>query len=401
VDRGLARVYVQQRNTSDDLKCDYADPLTAIQNPTAKPVTVEDLEAFLNPACNPWVAYTLAKEKVSARVAADRAYQMEMLQWGRGFLPVTDNAQDPGLEKVLTPASVVQESYQQLLGSSVRQLESANDIGQMIGALYAGVTTQIISDNKGLAGISRSSSGQPSYLEQIARESSQGVVGAAVNAALKVLNSTREVESTYLGTMNSIAANLTQTINQLRSAEMKCWDLMVPKAKAFAARPVCRDTSNGDGTSSQQCDPGYVLDDKKIAISTSSRAFSQPVIDSQITPLAGVAVQNVQSAQKALSLIDQLIAGVTNTTSLNAQRLALQQLDSLVAQKALHTQYDTVRASQQYQDVVTAMTNLLTDSVKAWGDSTDTNIGWCNVNNEAMVKIWAERWMKIPRQNAS
>ena len=126
------------------------------------------------PQCNPLGAANMFYDQASARASRAEAYNQEQRTLGRGIYAITDNPDDPLRQTILTPASVVQGSFQELLGSPVRQLESANDIGQMIGALFSGATTQIITDNKGLAGLTRSVGGQPSYLDQVAKETPQG-----------------------------------------------------------------------------------------------------------------------------------------------------------------------------------------------------------------------------------
>jgi len=376
----LARnIQMQMQKPESALTCPIAQRnLTAMTaGPAGGPFSMSDFENLGNPVCNAFGVYNeIQQDVLNPRLSEAVAYNQEQRITGRGFYDVTENADNPLQQKTLTPASVVQESFQQILGSPVRQLESANNIGQMIGALFAGITTQITTDNRGLAGIMRSVAGQPSYLDQVAKESSQGVLGAATNVALSVLNGVRQAEISYLASMNSIAATLTSTIAQLRATEAKCWDLIIPKAQDYAAQN------------------GFTLDQNKIKTATSSMAFSQQIIDSQITPLATQTVANVKASQQALTIIDRLISGVTNTASLDAQRISLQQLDTLVAQKALHTQYDATAAAQRQKDTQQAMSGLVTDTAQAWGDSPDPNIGWCNINNAAIVQQWAERWKK-------
>ncbi|MBI4080001.1 hypothetical protein HY414_02130 [Candidatus Kaiserbacteria bacterium] len=395
----IARVYRAGREPETQLECGYEGNVEEALKGNVKgqegeiPNVLDALTVLTDPACNPIGAYSLLARISNDRMTeAVRDWEITIAE-GRGFYPLTDNAEDPLKERILTPASVVQESFQQILGSPVRQLESANDIGQMVGALYAGLTTHIISDSRGLSGITQSVAGQPSYLEQVAKESSQGVIGAAVNAALTVLNASREIEGRYLAAMEAIAANLTQSINQIRSTERSCWSLIVPKAEAYAARGTCTIIDQTTNPPTEQCTP-IPLDPVKINTSTSSLAFSQQVIDSQITPLANAALTNVQNSKRALGLIDQLIASVTNTASLNAQRIALQQLDTLVAQRALHTKFDAENAAKQRDDVQGAMATLVQDTAKAWGDSPDPSTGWCNVNNADIPRLWAERWKK-------
>ena len=104
-----------------------------------------------------------------------------------------------------------------------------------------------------------------------------------------------------------------------------------------------------------------------------------------------------------MSAVDKLILDVTNSADPNAQSTALQQLDALVAQKVLPSQYDLKEAEQKLQDVNNSISNLVTDTIKAWGDSKDPNVGWCNVSNAGndsdgnpttpqVVQMWANKW---------
>ena len=116
--------------------------------------------------------------------------------------------------------------------------------------------------------------------------------------------------------------------------------------------------------------------------------------------MASSTLTNIGVSQNALRLIDQLIAGVTNTTSLDAQRISLQQLDSLVAQKLLHIKPDLDGANgviKQLDSVQSAMLGsdgFVTNTIKQWADSPDPSVGWCNVKNPAVLQGWKDRWKK-------
>lgn len=378
----IARGYQTGRSPEKQLECSYKGNVEEVLkgNVSSKegqiPNMLDALTVLTDPACNPMGAYMIVAKISTDRVTEAVRDWETAIDEGRGFYPKTDDAQDPLKEKILTPASVVQESYQQILGSPVRQLEQANDIGQIVGALFAGVTTQALTDSRGLAGLGQSVGGRPAYLDQVSKESSQGVIGAAVNAALSHLNSARQLEGRLLAAWNKIAEKLTQTTNGLRGIERQCWDLIVPRAQSYASQN------------------NITLDPAKIRQATSSLAFSQQRIDNDIRPLAEAALTNIQSAQTAVGLIDSLIAGVTNTTSIAAQRLALEQLDSLVAQGKLHSPNDVTRTEQQRDEVILATDTLLNDTRVAWGDDPNPSVGWCNINNPDVPRLWAEQWKK-------
>ncbi len=371
--------YTTTRAPQSVLTCPYQGDLQAAYQGTPSGSIWDALSAFQNPACNSAGATMLFNNLAQSAIgSALQTWQTE-LNWGQGFYPVTDASGN-----IITPPAVVNQSFQQILQSPVQQLQSANDIGQMIGAIYAGVTTQVVSDSQGLAGLSQSVGGQPSYLDQVVAESAAGVRNAAANVALSILGAAQQVEQQYFQAVSSIASALTQAIGQLRSAENQCWNLIIPK--------VCTSTLSSTNTCTGA--GGITL---KIATST---AFSQAIISAQITPLATTTVANVQASQKALALIASLIAGVTNTTSLDAQRVSLQQLDSVVANHQLHTQPDLQNATQQLANVQDSMTTLVQNAVNDWADGTPTGAafnasnttGWCNVNSQTTLDEWTAAW---------
>ncbi|RJQ34924.1 hypothetical protein C4556_01435 [Candidatus Parcubacteria bacterium] len=351
------------------LTCPYSGDIRAVWENRSGDI-LNGLLALSNPACNPLGATILAQYQADTKDAAAVDEMAFRLTTAQGFYGIEEFNPETGRYETRTPGSVVSGNLQQLLQSGFRQLENATEIDQMVGALFSGLSTQAISDSRGLIGLLQPSLGQPSYLDQMAREASQGLRDSAINAALQILSAARQVETTYFNAMNAIASNLTQTINQLRSAETSCWALVVPAAQAYA---------NQNGF--------------QITAATTTTA-SQQIIDSQISPLATTTVSNIARSQQALELINRLIAGITNTSSIESQRLALQQLDSLVAQGLLHNQYDAQQATQRREDVQTAMATLVEDTIVAWADSPDTNVGWCNVNNPEIGMIWAERWRR-------
>jgi hypothetical protein len=234
--------------------------------------------------------------------------------------------------------------------------------------------------------LTQSFGGQPSYLDQVAAESSQGVRNAAANAAIQILSAARQVEAQYFQAVNGIASVLTQTIAQLRSAENQCWNLITQR--------VC--TGNPPGADNVCTDSGGA----RFRIATST-AFSQPIVNSQITPLANAALASINASRRALSLIDGIIQGITNTQSLDAQRIALQQLDALVYQHALHIQPDLANVTTQYTNVQSTMSTLVQNTVQSWADgapsgsvSPSNPAGWCNVNNPGVVNAWKSAWQQ-------
>jgi hypothetical protein len=344
-----------------------------------------------NPACTPRGLMIQSTALASEKALQQASTQFTTWNWGNGFYDQkTVDQTDPSKSQTVTPAITVQQSFQTALDAPQTQLNNANDIGQINSPLMNAVQSQVVSDINGLSGLIQPQNGQPSYLDRMTAEASSGLRDSALNAAIQILNAARQVEGGFHDAKAAVADALLSTINSLRSYENQCWNLIIPKAQDYAKQYPCYGQSVTTNTNGQpSCTPTPF--DLVIATST---AFSQQVIDSQIAPVATQVAGDVKSSEKALQALNQLIAGVTNTNSLTAQRTALEQLDTLTSQKVLHNQYDLTAAQKQQQDAQTALTSLLDDTKKAWADSTDPNVGWCNINNTNIIKYWAERWRK-------
>jgi len=323
----------------------------------------------IQPQNNPLGIEASYYASIQRAIAEDDRNTRQMLDWGNGVFPLTDNAEDPLAERVLTPGYIIAQSVGQVISSGFRQLETANEIDQVVANLFGGLTTQLVADTRGLIGLTQSLNGQPSYLDRMTAQTSASVRQQATNAALAVIGAARQIELTYRQAKEGIATALTNAIQQLRSAEAQCWNLIIPAVQTYAQ-------ANGNPT---------------LNIATSTQ-FSQQVVDSQIAPLATSTINNIRTSDAAIALLNQLIASVSGTASQAAQQQALLRLDTMVANRQLHTAADATNALTQRDNVVSAVSTLVTDTIKGWGDSTDPNVGWCNINNTAVIERWFNAW---------
>lgn len=345
-----------------------------------------------NAACNSYGAYSLANNAIMSAAASKWDNKLTQLEWGNGNYPITTIDPATGEEIVVTPGSIVGANALQAIQTGFTQLQNANDIDQMVGALFAGITTQVVADQSGLAGLTQRNGSQPSYLDRVVSESAAGLRNSAANAALQILAATKQIEQGFLSAMNGIAQKLLDTIANLRAKENACWNLIIDKVCTAApdgtgkctAKPESCTTDPTTGT--QTCPQAQTL---KVATTTTA---SQAVISARVAPLATSTQTNINASQQALTLINQLITNVSNTADISAQRVALQQLDNLVAQRALHNQYDLQNALKTRDDIVAQMDTLISDTAQQWGDSTDVNVGWCNVNNPSVITYWKNKW---------
>lgn len=386
VGRAIARNYSATLNKpTNGLDCDYSGDL---KNDVQKNQFSWDLWRNLaNPACNPYYAYQLADQYVADVATADVAEMMEKLGWGDGLYDVV-TYNEFGDPLTVTPATLVNGNIQYALQSGFRQQESANDIDQMVGALFGGMSAQIIGDARGLAGLIQPTGSRGSYLDQVVREANVGVRQAAANAALQILSSKRTIERQFNEVMKRIANILSNAISGLRSRERQCWELVINAVCVAApdANKKCTAVDLSSDESDESTSSGI-----RLQVATSTQ-FSQPIINARIASLASSTVSNISSSDRAIELIDRLIAGVSNSSSLDAQRVALQQLDTLVAQRSLHSEADVTAAQTTLETITSQMETLLTDTVTDWTTNPNPDIGWCKIDNNAVKQKWIDEW---------
>jgi len=398
VKTSLASGYAQAVQQPDAvLNCNISD-LKDFENGVASAFNWTDFNtAIFNPACNAVGAAQLASDQLYGNIANAIANNMTELQWGQGFYPVVDQNGN-----VVTPASVVENQEQQALQAGLYKTENANSIGQLVGALFAGIGAQAVSGMQGLAGITQSIGNQPSYLDQVVSQASAAVQQDATNAAITTINGVSATLSAYINALNTSASTLIDTSDSLRNTESQCWDNIIEDvctAGSFTytnGSPTCTEVTSSSSTT------GATL---HIATST---AFSNAVIQSQLTPLGQSTSEKLQAAQTAQTQINQIIAGVTNSSSQDAQTLAIEQLDQLTSSNSFPSTVDMQNAQQDSTSLSTSMNTLVTQVVGNWqgfdsngnqdlpwdGTVSANTVGWCNYNDKSTLLTWESLWSK-------
>ncbi len=132
------------------------------------------LSASQNPANNPFGAYQLASNQLFAQIDSAAQQRKAELGWGKGFLPwrgscnksTSGGDASVALSKtekclfnaVRTPGSVIESQLENSLGSGIRQLELADSINEIVGALLGQLVNQVLGAG-GLLGASQPSAG--------------------------------------------------------------------------------------------------------------------------------------------------------------------------------------------------------------------------------------------------
>lgn len=239
----LAREYMAQtRNANDAFACsvDLSDQELAATLQGSFP----GWGNFLNMAVNqehPLGAYQRASLRLGEELNQTQRERETYLQWSQGLLPAeevvsepTDTDEEALSRRILTPGFVISRTLEQVSGSGFRQLESASEIDQIVNALFSGISNRIVTDVRGLKGLSENQGGEAAYLERLSAEASAGVRQGAANAALSILNSSLSVEKSFRTLKTQMLTRLDRAESDLEKAEAQCWSLLIPKVRAYA-----------------------------------------------------------------------------------------------------------------------------------------------------------------------
>lgn len=141
---------------------------------------------------NPYGTYLDAKNQLSLQIGAGKYKYTKQLDWGKGFLSyekcvayADSSAVDESDEldavngdsidgqciakETVTPGSVIENQLENVFGSSVKQLEAADEINEIVSALLTQMVSRVVGGVAGgLRGLGTKSSTQPrSFIEQL------------------------------------------------------------------------------------------------------------------------------------------------------------------------------------------------------------------------------------------
>jgi hypothetical protein len=407
--RAIAQDYENQRDGSQAaaLKCPLSGDIAAYRSgqTTGSGDYWQKFMDAASPQCDPVFEKFRLQGTLNSRLTQNEQNQLLQWQYGNGYYSRTNNTFDPAQQVVLTPSYNVAQSYNQILQSPIQQLQSANDIGQMIGAMYAGVTSQILGDNQniqGLAGLTSSVGGQPSYLDQVVAESQAGLQNVTSYATLENLYTAQSFTAAILQLLQSTGSVVSQTVTQLRSGETQCWKSVISAAcsTAPAADNTCtaRLACTVDATGKQTCPPNITL---KIATST-KYAFAQSVINAQVATYQTTNASNTAAVAAELQTISNLITEMNNPSTAQS---AMQQVDQLLSTFPDRTTYDAVQKQQAaVQNAIDAIPNSVANiwggidsngsATIPWDGTVNPGTGWCNAGNTATIAAWQQVWKK-------
>lgn len=130
----------------------------------------------------------------------------------------TGECDDPDAGKIQTPGSVIEKQLNEALGSGQRRLEVADEIDEIISALFSQMMKQVLGGAGGLLGTTQSSPGRDSYIDQV--QNGEGSLDTSL-ASLKrsIEGSLSLLEGYTIAKQNSygIVGRLVETLEDWRA----------------------------------------------------------------------------------------------------------------------------------------------------------------------------------------
>ncbi len=376
----------------------------------------------IQPQNNPLGAYSLALNQMLTDIDEKVSDEATELDWGQGFKSHKNCKQIPAGNgtyeedcQIATPGTTIQNivNYESLAGQ--RQLESADEIDELMGSLMSNIQTQILTSVGGLSGITQGAGGGSSYVDQIASDAAARTRTEYTDAGTSFLGKAIATETAYGFARKQSQETLEGTAEQIEAKENACWDGLIARAKADLIADVeeiacaARNNNNFGGTGqngectiqgtatieilantitysniieAEENGTGRKEYDILITARAAGKVVTRTIhrhsntsyalIGQNIAPLLRVVNEAVEDSVKALTILANLQANLLASNTPGNTRFVLQQVDQLVVAGALHKEGDIYTAQAQHEDTVDTMEDLYDDTVESW------DAGWCN-----------------------
>ena len=393
IKNALVRNYqMTTRAPQNGLTCPYGGDWRAVtRNPTQN-FSSDALFAMANPNCDVIYSYTTARDQMSASVAASQDEWNSRLARNNGIYDVVDQNGN-----VVVPGSFLNAIGSQSLTSGFRQLENADDIGEMVGPLFAGIGTSLFTGPSSIARVQ-------AYIDRAVEQQRDSLASAAVNTALTNLYQILNWEQQYNDILSAIADILTDAINQLRGTEQACFALVIQN--------VCAASSTPSGNSCTS------TTDVTLSIATSTAFSDAAIAKRHIAEDAEKLKQAASTSLSNLNTINTLIIEVQSGDS-SVRNSAISKLNAIInAQPPVITNQNTVAQAQQELEEAHASyfgddagnDGFVTKTIQkwegdalntggtlikhavAWDGTIDPGTGWCNVAKEDTLNQWIQKW---------
>ncbi|MDA8597084.1 hypothetical protein N9L26_01965 [Candidatus Pacebacteria bacterium] len=234
----LSTQYAKSDNFASQVQCSFTEAVGNVENFVGG--TFADggwggwFELTQNPENTPVGAFMKSKLEIEARIADEQGKALTELGWGDGTFSKTlcelVEGEGATIEKcnINMPGKYIQEQLTFQLSSGSRSLIEADEINEIIGALFAQLAQQAITGINGMLGLSESGGGGGgSYLDQMLEEQTQTNESALTifNQALADEEEYRELYTDVADTINDVDARNEANIQRYEG----CYALSLPR----------------------------------------------------------------------------------------------------------------------------------------------------------------------------
>jgi hypothetical protein len=218
-------------------------------------------EVTQNPINTPTGAYLEAEGEMYARIVDAQGNTIKELDWGGGFLSFKvcdETAAATGAQQnctITTPGQTIADQINTTLGAGQDELIAADEINEIIAALFAQLAKQAITGVNGLLGVS-SGTGYTDYsFDNPSGTTTQSYLDAAEDdAVLNMVNpflDSIRIENEYLALQQQIIADIDEVedrLDEAYSADEACFNVVMSEdlitARDDARREVTATQAN-------------------------------------------------------------------------------------------------------------------------------------------------------------
>lgn len=199
-------------------------------------------ETALHPENTPMGAFVAASLELDAKIAAKQFEETEYLRYGDGVFSKMVCKQVGSAEKefekctVSTPGALIKDQASKALGTGIESLLNADEMNEVVGALFGNLANQAISGVNGLLGLggntsfsdnSFGASGSLSYLDALKEESaatkSSAIGDNKIQQALVTETKVLQLELSIIEKIDEVTKLFTESKKPF--ATNACWKL--------------------------------------------------------------------------------------------------------------------------------------------------------------------------------
>jgi hypothetical protein len=167
-----------------------------------------------DPQYNPYGALLLAQEKMSVTISNSQGQEARLLDWGKGFLSSREcnTVENRQICRTVTPGGTIEAQLNEAISAPGRRVQVADEINEIIGALFTQLASQALSGVGGLLGLTGgggAAAAGPTYYDTLATQPT----GAPITPAQNPIQQAITTETTYRSLQQTIVTNVQNAAN--------------------------------------------------------------------------------------------------------------------------------------------------------------------------------------------